>query len=156
MIRAIFAADIRNGIGKNNTLPWPHNSEDLQWFKTNTIGSVVVMGRNTWEDPKMPKPLPNRYNIVVSKSFIPEGPNMIVQDSSNLGDILKGFSQDVWIIGGATLLKSTKHLCSEIWISRINKDYGCDTYIDLTGFTIFDNYETNTLMIEKYNNETIY
>ena len=155
MIRAILAADTNNGIGKAGTLPWPHNKQDLLWFKSCTVGKIVVMGRHTWEDPKMPKPLPNRYNIVVSNSYIPEGPNLVIRNTDNLSQIIKGFTEDVWIIGGATLLSNTKHLCEEIWLSRIKGDYGCDTFIDLKGFTLKNTNNYNSLNIERYKNEAI-
>lgn len=155
MIRAIIAADINNGIGKNGTLPWPHNSADLKWFKQCTNNSVVVMGRGTWEDPKMPKPLPNRYNVVVSNSYIPEGPNLIIRREDNIKDILNSFVDDVWIIGGAKLINSTKQLCSEIWVSRIKGDYNCDTFINLSGFTLKNNNLHDGLIIERYKNEAI-
>ena len=53
-ITAIFAADQKGGIGKDSTLPWPYNSADMKWFKTNTMGKTVVMGSKTWNDPAMP------------------------------------------------------------------------------------------------------
>ena len=70
MICSILAATNMGGIGNRGTLPWPHNKEDLAWFKKHTEGHIVVMGRNTWNDPKMPKPLPNRVNCVVSNRVI--------------------------------------------------------------------------------------
>ena len=45
MIRAIMAADDLGGISKNGSMPWPKNSSDLQWFKKNTMNTIVVMGR---------------------------------------------------------------------------------------------------------------
>ena len=71
MINAIFAVDFNGGMGFNGSLPWPHNAEDLQHFKDLTTGHVVVCGRKTWDDPKMPKPLPNRTNYVFSSQSIP-------------------------------------------------------------------------------------
>jgi dihydrofolate reductase len=156
MIRAIIAADTNNGIGKNGTLPWPHNSADLKWFKNCTNNSVVVMGRHTWEDPKMPKPLPNRYNVVVSNSYIPAGPNLIIRREDNIKVILSSFAEDVWIIGGAKLINNTKHLCKEIWVSRIKGDYKCDTFVNLSGFTLAGtDLKSNGLIIERYKNEAV-
>ena len=56
MINAIFAADHYGGIGFRGSVPWPHNSSDLKHFKTLTEGHIVVMGRRTYDDPKMPAP----------------------------------------------------------------------------------------------------
>ena len=66
MIRAIMAADDLGGISKNGSMPWPKNSSDLQWFKKNTMNSIVVMGRLTWIDPFMPSPLKGRVNVLVT------------------------------------------------------------------------------------------
>ena len=63
----LIAAISKNGvIGVDNKLPW-HIPLDLKWFRMNTNGAAVIMGRKTWESlPK--KPLDNRMNIVVSRS----------------------------------------------------------------------------------------
>jgi dihydrofolate reductase len=53
-------------MGFNGTLPWPHNANDLAHFQQLTTNHVVVMGRRTWDDPKMPKPLMGRTVYVAS------------------------------------------------------------------------------------------
>lgn len=155
MIRAIFAADEDNGIGKNGTIPWPKNMEDLRWFKKNTDGNIVMMGRKTWDDPMMPKPLPNRYSIVVSDTGVKDGPNMCIgRDSVEL--YLKLFTdvdKDVWIIGGGRLLEYTLPMCDEVWISRIKGNYNCDVKVALPPQfkrLVTEEYHTLGLVIEKY------
>jgi dihydrofolate reductase len=153
LIRAIFACDRENGIGRGGTLPWPHNSADLKWFKSCTDGGIVVMGRRTWQDPKMPKPLPNRYNIVLSSSDIRTGPNVVLRTVESVEQHVKEFDQDVWIIGGKYTFDALMHMCEELWISRINGSYECDTYIsDLCDFELFHKeYDVGKqLRIEKY------
>ena len=44
--------------------------EDMAIFRKKTLGKIVVMGRSTFESMGS-KPLPGRYNIVVSKSWNP-------------------------------------------------------------------------------------
>lgn len=66
MIKAILACDDKGGVSKDGTLPWPHNSRDLKWFKDNTAGHIVVMGSTTWNDKHMPRPLPKRKNYLVT------------------------------------------------------------------------------------------
>lgn len=153
MIRAIVAADEEDGIGLNNSLPWPHKSEDLQWFKQSTQKAIVVMGRKTWEDPKMPKPLPNRYNIVVSSSYIEQGPNLVVT-LDKLDKILQQVNKPIWIIGGAKLLEHCLPVCKELWISRIAGNYNCDTYLPKykDKFWLKQEIKSNTLSIEKWRN----
>mgnify|MGYP000069344835 FL=1 len=159
MIRGIFACDRENGIGKNGTLPWPHNSEDLKWFKRSTKNCVVVMGRRTWNDPLMPAPLPDRYNIVLTTKDLStgpkmlSGPNMIFQEVDSLTHTMTLFQQDVWVIGGSTTFKALMHVCEELWISRINGVYDCDTHLsDMCDYELFHKeYDVDkNLRIEKY------
>jgi len=160
MIRAIFACDSTGGIGKTGTIPWPKNTEDLKWFKETTTGEIVMMGRKTWDDPMMPKPLPNRYNIVVSDREVIHGPNMIVKraDVEKYLKMFRDINKDVWIIGGGLLLSATVSMCDEIWISRISGDYDCDTRITIPdSFTLYDARvsEALGLQLEKYKNATV-
>lgn len=158
MIRAIFAADEEDGIGYKGSIPWPHNSADLKWFRKTTQGSIVIMGRYTWEDPKMPKPLPNRYNIVVSSRAIEDGPNIVI-NIKQVNKVLKEINKKpVWIIGGASLLSYCVPYCTELWISRISGNYNCDTFLPdyKKHFWLRQEIEYNALKIEKWrNNETI-
>lgn len=134
MIKAILAATSMGGIGNRGTLPWPHNKEDLQWFKQHTEGHIVVMGRNTWDDPKMPKPLPNRVNVIVSNSTIDN-----YQVRRIHGDISKEIlslqeqfpTKDVFIIGGKQIYESTADIVDQVILTRIKGNYWADTRIQL-------------------------
>ena len=85
-------------IGKDNTIPW-HYSEDLKRFKELTMGNTIIMGRKTWESlPK--KPLPNRRNIVITRSSINE-----VECFQSIDEALETCKGDVWFIGGSGIYK---------------------------------------------------
>lgn len=66
----IVAAADDNAIGVRGMLPW-HISEDLKYFKRQTSGFPVIMGRTTFES--LGRPLPARKNIVMSRRGGPEG-----------------------------------------------------------------------------------
>lgn len=140
MICSIFAVDPQGGLGKNNTLPWPKDKEDLAWFKTNTSGHIVVMGRHTWEDPMMPKPLPHRINAVVaSKNFDQQEKANTVINYSRLKESLQDLQyefpiRNVWIIGGAQLLKSTVDIVEKVYLTRFDSSYDCDITIDINNY----------------------
>lgn len=51
-------------IGAGNKIPW-HLPEDFKWFKRQTAGNVVVMGRKTFES--LGQPLPNRKNLILTR-----------------------------------------------------------------------------------------
>lgn len=141
IINAILAHDEKYGIGKNNSLPWPHNSADMKWFRECTIGGVVVMGRKTWESIGS-KLLPNRINIVVSKQKFPSpkdgGPHHVLSsETGKLGQdfklLLEHLYPDlkVWIIGGAAIYLQTLYACDYIYVTKFPGDWQCDTFISL-------------------------
>lgn len=151
MIRAILAADTNWGIGKDGTMPWPHNSEDLKWFKECTLNSTVIMGRKTWDSLPF-KPLPNRQNVVVSRQLdIDKYKNTVIIDIDTLRNTKR--SLDCWIIGGSQLIETVLSSIDEIWISRINEVYSCDTFLPMKKiqkrFTCVSVYH-ETLTIEKW------
>ena len=81
-------------IGKNNTIPW-HYSADLKRFKRLTTGKTIIMGRKTWESLPV-KPLPNRRNIVISRSSLEN-----VDCFRSIDEALETCKGDIWFIGGA-------------------------------------------------------
>jgi dihydrofolate reductase len=98
-------------------------------------------------------PLPNRYNIVISSQNIPAGPNVVLHSSKSVEHHIKEFNQDIWIIGGKHTFDELMYMCEEVWISRINGVYDCDTRIsDLVDFELyFKSYDVDkNLRIEKY------
>lgn len=151
MLKAIFACDDKWGIGKNGELPWPHNSEDLKWFKRMTDGHTVIMGRKTWESlPK--RPLPNRQNIVVGSQFVEGARTLSHKDFLNY--VQDNEEEVLWLIGGAQLLDSCVHLLDELWLSRIQGDFECDTILPRTKIVGLMNlesvYEQDGLTIHKW------
>lgn len=135
MIKLILALDEAGGIGKDNTLPWPHCSTDLKRFKALTSGHVVVMGSNTWNAVGMPKPLPKRINYILSNSMQEaQGATVLSGDAC---DIINGISSKhkdlvTWVIGGAKVIEQCWDIVDEFYITRIPNDYNCDVKIDLS------------------------
>lgn len=147
-MKAIFAVDANFGIGKNGTLPWPKNKDDFAWFREHTLGKTIVMGRRTWDDPAFPKPLPKRTNIVVTSRPIDIEGVITVND---LGDI----PEDAVVIGGSNLINSLADRIDTIYLTRFDKDYGCDVFVDLTklldNFTIVECRVLDSLIFEVWN-----
>ena len=140
-IKAILACDDYGGVSKKGTLPWPHNSTDLKWFKENTAGHVIVMGSTTWEDPGMPRPLPKRTNVIATTRPA-EYPGANKYISGDLNKSVVRISEEhpdliTWIIGGPNIIEQTKKIESlfertyiddtnelvtfEIWSKRLPK-----------------------------------
>ncbi|MEQ1923011.1 MAG: dihydrofolate reductase [Pyrinomonadaceae bacterium] len=114
MIIGIVAIAKNYAIGRNGKLPW-HYSADLKFFKETTIGNAVVMGANTWRS--IGKPLPNRLNIVLSRSGNVETPDGVVKLNNKQAviDLAKGAKGDVFIIGGAQVYRDLADIIDK-WI----------------------------------------
>jgi len=128
MIKMIVALNSQGVIGKDNKIPWFYKG-DLKFFKEQTSGHVVIMGRKTWESlpPKM-RPLPNRVNIVVSsKSPMEIGMENISPTcmmAHDMNDALKaaaefGAGKDIWLIGGASIYEEGMKIANEMLISHV-------------------------------------
>lgn len=134
MISAILASTPAGGIGMNGTLPWPRHSEDLRWFKEHTTNNIVVMGRNTWDDPMMPKPLPNRINCVVSNRVVNHV--SVRRLKGNIKEEIVTMqsqlpNKDIFIIGGKSIYEDTESIVDCIYLTRMNQTWHADTYVNL-------------------------
>src|ERR1700704_4329282 len=91
-IIGIVAVDENLAIGKGGRLPW-HYPADMKFFKQETVGNAVVMGRRTWLTLK--GPLKDRQNIVLSSDQnLPTHDSVIVlRDVDSVLDLVK--AQDV-------------------------------------------------------------
>lgn len=135
MINLIYASDEKNGIGKDNTLPW-RVPEDLAKFKELTEESIVVMGGNTWDS--LPVPLKNRTTVVFSNSPVctkigyPDkhikGSLSIKNDVLTIQDSFP--DRDIFVIGGAYIYKILAPICDTIYHTEIKGEYDCDTFFD--------------------------
>ena len=105
MLIGIIAISKNFAIGRDGKLPW-HYSEDLKFFKRTTLGNVVVMGSTTWRS--IGKPLPERENIVLSRSSELELPDGVLRMSSvdEVIEFDEHDGRDVFVIGGASVYKA--------------------------------------------------
>ena len=123
IITLIAAHDPNLVIGKDGELPW-HYSEDLKHFKKHTTGKTIVMGRGVFEELNE-KPLPNRTNIVLTRTRNYEQ----VSTYSSLEAALEDINvEEVFIIGGGILYRETLPKADRLIITLIKKEYPGDTY----------------------------
>lgn len=102
-------------LGKDNHLIW-RISEDLDFFKKITMGKKIVMGRKTFES--LPKMLPGRKNIVLSRSntIFPE--EVILYHS--LEELLENEKEDFVVIGGEQIYKLFLDYATRMYLTEIN------------------------------------
>lgn len=122
--KAIAAMSENRVIGNGNDIPW-RISEDFKWFKTTTMGGVLVMGRKTWDS--IGKPLPGRKTAVVSRSqpILPEGVELL----DSLDAIEKrGYTDPIWICGGAEIYRQALPQCQELYLTLVKRTVEGDTF----------------------------
>ena len=136
MINALFAVDINGGMGLNGTMPWPHNPADLKNFQDLTMGHVVVMGRKTWDDKKMPKPLKGRITYVATHSPVLPNTGVISGDlNSRILELEKLHpNKIIWVIGGPKLLEQCSGIFDRLYLTHYKGSYKIDTRINLKSF----------------------
>jgi dihydrofolate reductase len=146
----VVAADLDDGIGKDNDLPWPRLSTDLRTFKRITSAAApghenaLVMGRLTWESiPPALRPLPGRRNVVVSRGLaaLPDGVWLARSLDAALAQCAAAPTIDkVFVIGGGQIYaQAFAHpACDEIVLTRLQARFACDTFIPPvpTGFAL--------------------
>ena len=85
-VSLIAAADLTGAIGRRGGIPW-HISADFRYFRRMTTGHPVVMGWLTWLSLGK-KPLPGRFNIVISRCPEEEIPGDGLRFSASLEEAL--------------------------------------------------------------------
>lgn len=138
MICTIFATDQVGTFGNRGSLPWAFHAEDMAWFKEHTTDQIVVMGRNTWDDPKMKKPLPNRINCVISTKPLDGYPSVrrLHGDyKKQIFDLQTLFpSKKIFILGGPTLIMECKDLIDYAYVTHRKGAAFSDVRIDMRSF----------------------
>lgn len=114
----VVATD-KNGVmasSSHNGLLWNCPS-DLKRFKELTINKTVIMGRKTFES--IGKPLPNRFNIILSKTRpIESGPGWIVL--RDVHQALNFTHHNKYIIGGLQIYKQFTPWTTDINLTQID------------------------------------
>ena len=143
LVTIIVAASENNIIGNKNKLIW-HLSNDLKRFKELTKGHHVIMGRKTFES--MPRALPNRTNVIITrkKDYIAE--NAIVTNSLEGALSIASDDPQPFIIGGGEIYKIAMDISDRIELTRVHHHFEGDT-----SFPIID--KSKWIETEKITNE---
>lgn len=126
----IVCTDKNWGIGKDGRLLC-HLKEDMKYFRKNTIGKVVVMGRSTLESLPNGEPLKDRINVVLTRrqDFEKEGV-IVVHDMEELMEELNNYEPGrVMIIGGASVYNEMMDICDRLLVTKVYKEFEADTFI---------------------------
>ena len=131
----------KNGeIGYDNKLLF-NLPPDMKFFREETLGHPVLMGRKTVES--LPKQLPRRICMCVSSKYSAKYPTWLLGealvDAKAYSDLLN--TDKIFVDGGAKLFESTFDITDELWITEVANDVdNCDTWYSIPkdDFTIFE------------------
>ncbi len=149
-MKAIVATEKNWGIGKDGALLM-HLPGDLKFFKEQTMGKVLIMGRKTLESLPGARPLPGRTTIVLTsnKAYAPKhlgadgnplepdkecGKLIIVNNLEELTtqimmlEYTTGIDaeNDVFVAGGQTVYETLMPYVEEFVVTRIDKEIDAD------------------------------
>lgn len=126
MLISMIAAMANNRvIGADNKMPW-HLPADLAFFKRTTLKKPVIMGRSTFES--IGRPLPNRKNIVLSRSTTDIHPDVEVFKSIEEALDTLTSEEEVMIIGGGTIYSQCLPMCKRLYLTHIDLAVDGDTH----------------------------
>ncbi len=127
MVSIIVAKSINNVIGINNSIPW-HIPADLKMFKRLTNGNTIIMGRKTYES--IGKPLPDRFNIVVSSTMSKTESGILVVKNLDQAILKAPKDKNVFIVGGQRIYEEAlnKNLVDKLYVTEIEKEFDGDTF----------------------------
>ena len=125
----IVAVDSNWAIGCRNNL-LVRIPADHKFFRQETTGKVVVLGRKTLETFPQGVPLKNRTNIILSTNPDYHVKDAVVVHSKEelLQELEQYPSEDVYIIGGESVYRMMLPYCNVAHVTRIDHAYEADAY----------------------------
>ena len=105
-------------IGVKGDLPW-HLSADLQYFKKQTRGLPVIMGRATYFSlPR--RPLPGRKNIVLNLGGDPIPDDVVCVNSFEEAYAAAEPAPRCFVMGGASVYRQAINAMDRLYITHVH------------------------------------
>ena len=113
-------------IGIKNSLPWKLPN-DMKWFRQNTMGKPIIMGRKTFESFGA-KALSGRVNIIITRDQSYQASDIIVVHS--IDDAIKaaGNVDEVMIIGGASFYEQMLPKADRLYLTFVHAELEGDAW----------------------------
>lgn len=149
LMQAILAINESNVLGVDNKLAW-NIPEDLEFFKSKTVGNIIIMGRKTYESLPS-KGLPYRINIVLTRNpgkYKNIDERLYFVNIESLDTILEKIQGDkkIFIIGGAEIYSHFFKQLTKIYLTLVFNRVPGDVYSPITMKTL---QEQNFRLLDK-------
>jgi dihydrofolate reductase len=128
-MKLIVAMDENGGIGRDGDLPWKLKG-DMAFFKEKTNGGIVIMGSGCYDSlPEKFRPLPNRLNIILSRSERQfHGCMTFKYPFDILDDDYLMSKENIWVIGGSQIYDIFIDVVDELYVTHVNGTFECDVW----------------------------
>ena len=124
MLSLIAAMATDRIIGNENQMPW-HLPADFAWFKRQTLGKPIIMGRKTFES--IGRPLPGRKNIVISRQAQPAQENIFWVTSIEEAIVSAADAEEIMVIGGGNLYQQLLPQAHKLYLTHVDAEIEGDT-----------------------------
>lgn len=145
----IVATGQNREIGYQNDLIW-RIKEDLDYFRKVTMGSYIIMGRNTYES--MPKNLSGRRYIVLSRdrNLVLDSKKILNRSvKESLEFIVSKKSEKFFVVGGSAIYKEFLPYINFMHITEIEQSFSlADAYFPDYDENDFTTLEDSGFMME--------
>ncbi|HEX4895935.1 MAG TPA: dihydrofolate reductase [Solimonas sp.] len=123
----IAAMDRNRLIGREGQLPW-RLPNDLKFFKRNTVGKTVLMGRKTWDS--LGRALPDRENWVLTRDpgFSAPGARVFHDLDTALAAHARGGGGELMVIGGAELYRQLLPRATRLYLTEVDAAVAGDAW----------------------------
>jgi len=126
LISIIAAMTDDRVIGINNSLPWKLPN-DMKWFRQQTLGKPILMGRKTFESFGA-RPLPERTNIIVTRDQAYQAEGAVVAHSIDEALQAAGDVEEIMIIGGASFYEQMLPQAQRMYLTRVHTNVKGDAW----------------------------
>ena len=153
-LNLIAACDAAGGIGRGGQL-LVRCPEDMAYFRRQTMGGIVVMGRRTMESLPEQRPLEGRENIVLSRTLERADGFHVVQEISELWTLLGRLAFDeprpIFVIGGEECYRLLLPYVWRAHVTRLPGRYEADVFLPpLDGFICTEKRAGENCIFEIY------
>ena len=143
IVSAIAAMTKDRVIGRDGKLPWSL-PEDMKFFRKKTAGSILIMGRKTFDS--LGKPLKGRYHIVISRDALEKNHSLSGTTNSSFVHYVTSLSEakewakkllsnqenswpeEVYIIGGSQIYEQSLQIIDRLYLTVIDESIEGDAY----------------------------
>lgn len=122
-IKFIAAIDNERGMGRSGAIPWKLPG-DVANFRRHTLHQTIVMGQGTFKSLHS-KPMPDRTNIVVSRTPLETAGIETIQD---IPKFVANLQKDIWVIGGGQIFAEFLPYATELHLTRVSGTFDCDVF----------------------------